>query len=380
MAAQSHEKTILLIKGLFKRQMQDKAFQLIDKELKRLKGLANEDFYHHFYQFQLWELKQDYTLDTMKIDENIYTNLINNLDLFYIDTKLRFEYIVKERNIYYGDSYERLLCKDIKCIINNFEIERMTQSTILYSKLFQLPDDFCLKKFDKVKSFYFEHFDKFSFSNKKDFFNHLFNYCIDGYKNGIKFFLKEAFELKKFALKKKINFENGQISTIDFTNFVVISSTLKDYDWALQFIDQYAKYLPEDRKQSIVQISKAQIECDLPNPDFNKVIDLLKDAEYFNTYDNIQARSLMLRAYYQLNEWHTLTYFLDAFHKFLDRNTTIGKEDKVGFKNMIKFTRILIKTQYKKPPKVELLNGLEALKPIRAKQWLTNRINELFDE
>jgi len=380
LAVRSHEKTMLLIKGLFKRQMHDKAFQLIDKELKSLEGMVGDDYYHHFYQFQLLELKQDHVLDKVKINPHIYTNLINNLDLFYLDSRLRFECIIKDRKENFDNLYNNLFAKDIKSLVENYEIEKMTPTIKLYSKLIVLSDSANIEEFSETKHYFYNNVNDFSLSNKNDFGIYLFNYCNYKSKKGEKDFLKQAFELRRFALEKRIIFENGFLKPIDFTNLIVMSTTLKEFDWTFEFIEQYAKYLPDERRQSIVGISKAQIEAEKPDGDFKKVIELLRDVVYFNVYDNMQARSIMLRAYYRLKEWQTLSYFLESFYKFIDRNTTIGLDYKLSCKNMIKFTRILMNAQHKTVSKSSLIKKLDSLNPIVAKKWLTNRINEMFEK
>lgn len=371
----SHEKTILLIKGLFKRNMHKKAFQLIDKELKRLKGVVGDDFYHHFYQFQLIELKLNNSLDIVNETGDKFKNLHNHLDLFFAHTKIKYGFEVRNRNKLLYEKNHILYFDETKQMIDNGNIPNSNLSMILYSKITDLANSTSRKDYFDVKQFYFRNLANLCKKEQKEPLIYLLNFSAKKYKAGKIEYIEEMFDLYNFGLQNDILIEKGHLSINDFKNIVVISTTLKKYNWAKDFVSSKSFLLPENLRESAIIINKAQIEGSLKNN--AAVIELLRGAEFHNVYDNLTARSLMMRSYYDLKEFTSLNSFLESYYKYIKRNKLISENEKLPFLNMIKFTKMLISENLKKSNKEELKLKLNNLLPINNKTWFQIRIDEL---
>jgi len=153
LATQSHEKTILLAKGLFKRQMHDKAFQLIDKELKRLEGMVGEDFYHHFYQFQLMELKQNNVMDKVKEASNLAHHALQHLDMFFTHSKLKLGYELTNRKRLLGEKIDIFLYDALLELIQERNHIKVTPSILMFKNLSQLNSEVSFDVYKKVKQY-----------------------------------------------------------------------------------------------------------------------------------------------------------------------------------------------------------------------------------
>jgi len=370
----SHEKTILLIKGLFKRQMHEKAFQIIDKELKRLEGIIGDDFYHHFYQFQLWQLKLYNSLNKINLQSNNHEKFLQSLDLFIIHSKLKIGYEVKTRDQLYGEKYNILFFEEAKKTIESNLIDHSNYAVYFYAKICNLENTSSLEDYLKVRNFYFDNLDKFSDKIIRDPLIYLFNYCEKNYKAGNKAFLEEMFELYKFGLDNQLLLQNGYLASSDFKNIVVAATTLSKLDWAKKFISQYAILLPIENRENIALLCSAQIEFSLHN--FNKVLSILSNVEFNDVNDNLLARSLTVCAYYNLSEWNALEFFLEAFAKFVKRNTGLSNEVKTSWFNFIKFTKILIQAHFRNVTKKQLLEKLKSYNTIYYETWLTVKVKE----
>lgn len=375
MAAQSHEKTILLIKGLFKRQMHDKAFQLIDKELKRLEGMIGDDFYHHFYQFQLTTIKLKNTTNKVKDASNLTQDSLKYLDIFFTHSKLKLGYESITRQRLLGDKVSLFLYDELLEYLNDKNIFESIPSILMFQKLAQLKANASFEEYERVKNYFFEKFDKILNADKKDLIIYFINFCLTKTKRGLNIFLEEIFEFYQFGLEHELLLENGKMYPDDFRNIVTIGTVLKKYDLVESFINEKSAFLPFELRNSIVLISRAQLEKSKGN--LSKVIDLLKEVEFTSVHDNLVARSLLMRCYYELGEFHTLSYFLEAFVKFVKRNTSLSEEVKLAVLNMIKFTKILSNAAYKKPTKEKLKEKLGDLNHINSKNWLLKQIEKL---
>jgi len=374
LADQSHEKTILLIKGLFKRQMYDKAFQLINKELYRLEGMAGDDFYHHFYQFQMLDLKLINSLNKLNLSSSNFEKLQQLLDSFFVHAKLKTGYETKNRAQLFGENIDVLFFEEAKKAIEENRINSTNYAVHFYAKISNLKDTSSLEDYLEVRNFYFDKIDNFPNKLIQEPLIYLLNYCMKVYEAGRKDFLTEMFELYKFGLDHQLLLQNGHLATSDFKNIVVLATTLCQLDWAKKFVTNYAKLLTDNDRENVVLLCKAQVECESNN--LRKVLKILQDVEFNDVYDNLMSRSLMLRAYYNLNEWNALEFFLEAYSKFVRRNMGLSEEVKISLFNMIKFTKVLIQAQFKQTSKKQLLEKLESYSSIYNKNWLTLKVNE----
>jgi len=370
-----NEKTILLIKGLFKRQMHEKAFQIIDKELKRLEGMVGDDFYHHFYQFQLIELRLTNSLDQFEASDELFSDLHNKLDLFFAHTKIKYGFEAINQNNLLGKKYNLYFWDITKKLIDERVIPNSNLSMFLYSRILKLKDFSTQEDFIKVKQFYFEKFDVLCRNERKSPLISLLNFAMEQYKMGKQAYLNEMLDLYKFGLEKDILLKNGLLSINDFRNIVVISTTLFEFDWAKSFVNSKAHLLPEKYRQNAILINKAQIESSLKNN--NTVIELLRDTNFNNVHENLTARSLMMRSYYNLKEFISLNSFLESHYKYVKRNNSISEKEKLPFINMMKFMKILVAENFKKTNKNKLISKLNELQPINCKSWFQNRIDEI---
>lgn len=371
----SHEKTILFIKTLFKRQMHERAFQLIDKELKRLDGMTGQDFYHHFHQFQLLELNEKHNVKSEQV--KVFNDTLFNLDSFYFHAKLYFGCEANVRALHSGKKYNVFLLKEMQKMPESNKIFTTSKSILLYKKISIHFFDCSIETYLEIKNLYFEYYISISNIDKVFILKNLINYCISKRKNDAKKFDFELFELYDFGFKENLFTHSGYLSSYDYKNAIVVSSTLGKLDWAENFIQSKSDLLHPKNRKSNVLLAKAQIENVKKN--FTELIDLLVDVEFNDVFDNITSRSLMMRAYYEMKEFHTLEYFLESFHKYIKRNNLIGKEVKDSFLNSILFTRFLIKAQYKRFRKITVKNKLNEYKIINNKTWFLKIISKFKD-
>lgn len=379
LAVEQYDKTLLLIRGLFKRQLRERAFQLIDKELKRLEDISAKNFYHHFYQFQLRELKEQACLDIVNSDKEFFLKMINDLDLFYIHTKLKLGYEAKSRQALLGQENNILFYNELASSVAKNKINNVTPIIELYAKVSKLNEENSLEYYFTTKQFFLNNFSLLDKRDQQDILINFFNFCVK-FMNEQKIDeeerFKELLDLYKFGLKHDLLINNGYLSDDHFKNIIIISSTLYKFDWARNFIDTKSYLLHPSIRESNIKLAKAQIEGACKNNE--EVISLLQNVEFANAYDNITARSLLLRAYYELGEWHTLDFFLESYSKYLKRSNAISKEVQLSIINMIKFTKILMQTQFKRREKPELLKILNQLTPINGRRWLKGRVESLY--
>jgi len=87
----------------------------------------------------------------------------------------------------------------------------------------------------------------------------------------------------------------------------------------------------------------------------------------------------MLQCYYELGEWHTISYFIEAFEKYLRRSNYVDSYAKQAHLSYLRFSKKLIKAKLGK--KVDLNKfkiDLSEVDNIAGRLWLTSKIEELL--
>jgi len=375
---ESHEKTIMLIKGLFKRKMHDKAFELIDKKLKQLKDTVGEDFYHHFYKFQLQHLKEQHlkVQNSKEAEQALFDEMTKDLDLFCAHTRVLFGFEAANRKIVCGVNFKILLFDELNDLLSNNKIENITPTILLYHKINKLFNENSNDYYYKVKRMFIDKFKLIEENDKKAMIVYFINYSIGKSKEDAITYNKEIFNLYSFGFENGLFFSGHYISTEHYKNVVTIGSSLKKFKWVENFMETKSKLLHPEKRKSSTLLAKAQLENAKGN--CKEVITLLKDVESFDIiWDNVFARILMMRAYYELKEWSALEYFLDSFSKYVSRNKLIGKDRKLSFSNSVKFTKILMQANVKNLKKEDLKSKLNAFKNINNRSWFLKMIEQL---
>jgi hypothetical protein len=109
-----------------------------------------------------------------------------------------------------------------------------------------------------------------------------------------------------------------------------------------------------------------------------EVIKILQEVEYNDYVTNCNAKTTLIGAYYEENEFEPLFSLLESFRVYLNRNKEIPLARKVNYKNLIRFTKKLISiTPNNKKALIQLKTEVEATKNIPSRDWLLEKIAEL---
>lgn len=102
----------------------------------------------------------------------------------------------------------------------------------------------------------------------------------------------------------------GELSPWDFRNIVVLGLRLGETDWVENFINTHKNFIPEAMRANAVSFNLAQVY--FYQKKYEKVMVLLQKVEYEDLTYNLNSKSLLLIAYYELQEIETLHSLLIA--------------------------------------------------------------------
>ena len=201
------------------------------------------------------------------------------------------------------------------------------------------------------------------------------NYCIKKINKGFPNFIQESYTLYKSGMAFELFVINGELSRFTYKNIVAIGLKLKDYEWIEQFIHDYKNFLSEKYRDSQFNYSLSKLY--FAKKDYHQAMGLLVKVEYDDVFLNLDSKTMLMKIYYELDEWDALESLLSSFTIFIRRKKELGYQ-KATYKNIIKLTRKLTtfgpSTNFKY---LKLKEQIEQSNPNTEKEWLLEQLEKL---
>ncbi|MEO0789101.1 MAG: hypothetical protein AAFY36_10575, partial [Bacteroidota bacterium] len=146
--------------------------------------------------------------------------------------------------------------------------------------------------------------DFFPLAEQRDLLRLGINYCV-GRINQEKYeFLPASLGLYRLAIDRGLVYEGREISPFTFNNIIGIALRLGETDWAEQFLLSQADFLPVDQQSPLKALNMAKLA--LARKDYNAVLLALREDDYRDFIQQMNARVLKLKAYWALEMYHLL--------------------------------------------------------------------------
>jgi hypothetical protein len=217
---------------------------------------------------------------------------------------------------------------------------------------------------------------KFPRAEAKDMYVFALNYCIRKLNSGQLSYLNELFVLYKALIEREIIFEDGKLAPSDFKNIVTTGLRSGQLDWTEQFIQIYKDYLPAEHRQNTYIYNLAFLHY--YRKEFSKALKLLQTAEFTDVFYQLDAKALLLRTYYELDETEPFLNLADAFTNYLKRNKQISDYQRTVYLNFVKYAKKLMLLRTGSRLSLEAVrNELQELKQAASLQWLQEKAAEI---
>lgn len=203
------------------------------------------------------------------------------------------------------------------------------------------------------------------------------NYCINQINHNEHQFHQEVFEVYKTLIEKKLIMdENGRLTLQQYKNMVTVGTRVKEFEWTQRFIETNKQYLKEDEAENAYTYNMAWLETEQGN--YRQVKRLLAFVEFPNIFYQLGSRLMLIRTYYELEDFDDLSYLLNSFRMFLRRNKELTDDRRKSYLNLIRMLNSLLR--YRQGGKIsiqELETLLSTYPDVAASTWLEEKIAEL---
>ena len=300
-----------------------------------------------------------------------------NLDVYFISEKLKYySNILSWNQLYHTD----LNIKGIDLVMRlaNNPIFKEVPVIAIFTKIIQLktdPDN--EMHFFELKDLVSAHLHLFPPFEGKEIIDAMLNYCINKVNKGIFSFERQVFEIYQKGLDSEAILVNSILETSDYRNIAMIGLRLGEIPWVDKFINDYAQKLDPRYRDNAFYFSLARLETYRAN--YEKVIDNINKIIFDDVWYNLNARSLLMTAYFELGEIQVLESLLQSFRAYVAREKSLPKSRKTNYLNLISFTRQLLSLDNTSAEKLnELKEKITSTQGVVNKPWLLEKINALM--
>lgn len=309
----------------------------------------------------------------------------HHLDCFFLTEKLMDACEMSFRGKILKANYTiNLLKPAIEELERNPNLYQNIPPVLVYYQIYKMLTGNDLGEYEAVLDILNENEKWLSKEELQNIYNYLQNYCIEQINKGKQDFLKELFHIYRSQLERELLFVNSYLPEFHFKNIVTTGLRLAENEWVRAFLDNYKKHLAPSVIENAYSYNLAAWYYNTQQHE--KVLDLLGKVEYTNIRYNLDAKALLLKTYYDLEEEELLLSLTDAFQQFLKRNSLISEFQKKGYFNLLKFARrafqIKRNIEFQKAAKwqedlLNLKSEIEAAETIFNQVWLEEKIADL---
>jgi len=351
----------------------EKTLRIVE-QIQEKQPFRNEQFLRNRYLFQ--QEKYAYLSGFKRTELNLQA-MSNALDTTYFADKLRGSVLMLSHQSVFKTEYNIQMMEEVLRQVETHDFLETPSIAIYYYVLKTMTHPEEEDYFFELKKQIQTHQDKFPQYEVRNLYLAAINYCIKKMNTGNTPFIREAFELFRMGIENKFLIENNIISKSTFLNVAINGMLLKEFDWVENFIHEYQKYLENHHRESIVVYGLASLYYE--KGEYDKSMQHLIQNEINDLTLNLNSKSILLKMYYEEEEFDALESLLGSFATFLQRKKVMGYH-KEGYANLIKLARKLLKVNpYDKKEIQKLKAQVETTQPLTSsnRKWLLLQVEKL---
>jgi hypothetical protein len=293
----------------------------------------------HFYQ-QCYALELElYAFNAAnRTSELNLQRLHDTLDWSFMVEKLRQSCFSLSHQAVYRKEYDAGL---LEAVLQHIEtkpelLAEHAALRIYYNCYWSLKNPTEVAHFEQFRNDLLSQYSIFSESDIRDLYLMAINYCIKKNNSGEVDFARQGLELYKTALEQGFLLENNILSRFTYHNIVAWALLQKEYDWTEQFINGYKNRLERTYRDSMFSFCAAKLAYS--RKQYEVVLELLQKSEYRDTLLALAAKTILMKIYYETDEFDALDAHLSSMRTYLSRKRVMGYH-KTNYLNIINYTK-----------------------------------------
>ncbi len=358
---------------------QRKLSKLLEQQFRALQKLLDKtpersaDYFRHL--FRLESLKYDFYSSQKRTGPLNLQEMSQNLELQFIIEKLRLSGLMLSHANVFKVSYDFGLLEELLRYVEQKNLQKIPAVSIYYHSLLVLQNRENEGAFAKLKEALFQYGELLPQEELRENYLFAINYCIGRINAGIARYWEETFDFYRKGLENGILLQDGLLSRWTFRNIVTAATRLKQFDWTEAFIRDHQQYLHPSHRESIVHYCRAKLLYE--RKEYRPAMQLLAIVEYDDILMTLAAKTMLLKMYYELDEYDALESLLDSMKRYMSRKKVIGYH-KANYNNVIRYTRKLVNLNpFDREEIARLQQEVESVSPLTERQWILEMLARL---
>ena len=348
-----------------------KALNQSQKSLDQ-QSFRNPEFYLVWYQIE--HERYLFLSETGRTKELNLQEVEDNLTAAMLGMKLRQACFLRSHETVFNTNYDSYLVDEI---LNIAELPPFAGSPAVslyrscYRALFHRQYE---GEFQLFKKHLFESVAQFPNGEMRDLYLLAINYCIKKVNDGDAGFYPEALDLYKSGLSTELLLKDHQLSRFTYNNIVAVAIRLPgEWKWAGWFVKAYRKYLPVAHREAAFSLNSAQLA--FVKKDYDNALVHLQKADYKDLINNMVAKTLQMKIYFEMQEMELLDSHLRTMRMFIRRNKKMAYH-RENWSNIVRYTQKLMELNpYDAVRKSRLKQDIQAEETLTEKEWLVKQID-----
>lgn len=328
--------------------------------------------------------RQRYLLDAERLQEHLQQGRGRELDFdslteahekAFICEKLKLGCILLSRQAVASREYGAGILPALLDFLREHPWLKEPAIAAWYHSYFILADAGATEHFEQLKNLISKHGALLSDNERSELFLAAINFCIRRINSGFVHFSEDLFDLYREGLTQGVFLDNGIISRWTYNNVVNTALKMGEADWALRFLEDYRPRLEPAFRDTSYFFNLAR--CRYEKGDHDAALECLTRIEYDDILQNLSAKTLQMKIYYDTSAWQSLDSLLDSVAIYLRRKKVLGYH-KENFSNIVRFMQRLLALPPGNSPAKELLQqDLENCKVLSEKGWFLQQLGKV---
>lgn len=380
----SELKNQIFLSAAFRRKHLDKHFrQSQELARKMLEKYPYRDFEYYDTLFKIEEEDYLYAGDAQRNAPRNLQELSDTLDIQYIAAKLKQSCLLLAHQTVFKIGYDTGLLNYLLDYVENKEDLLQHKAIALYFLYYKAVTVSEVSSsesyFNRYKNELLDAESIFPPAEMRDLHIFAINYCTKkvnlqqpGYENYFKIML----QMYKAGLNQGFWLEDGLMNPFIFKNVVSVALWLKEFKWTADFIDNFQQYLSLQHRNTYVNFSLSKLKFE--EKKYEEALTLMQNVEYSDIFLNLNSKVMLMKIYYELDEYDLLESFLASFRTFVNRKKQSGDLQTYhheNYINIIKFAQKLLSyNPFDKKEKKKLREEIISTKVLTERDWLLEQL------
>jgi len=346
---------------------------------KGRKTLALQVNKTHTYYYKKYQLEQEHFEQAASQSRMRATNLqaiVDHFSIAFVIETLRYACTAISHKNLYATNYNIPLLEEILLLAQKSPFLNVPTIQLYYQAYMALTMPKDSIHFELLKSNLLKHENLLPTKERKDLYTLAINYCIRRINSDeSQKFIREVFELYKQGLKNKALLDNGMLSRFTYKNIASAGLRLQKYDWIAQYISSYAVYVEADYRESYQHYNTSKLY--FAKEDYDQAMQRLIQVEYDDLFLNLDAKTMLMKIYYETQSHDALDAFFHSFTIYLQRKEIMGYH-RENYLNIIRLTKRLLEL----PPRnlkaqQQLQRSIDSIHPLTERAWLLEQLSKI---